>query len=374
MERSEPATRGIDDDPHAAPDVAPGLRTTAGDGGNHARESRRQATRDRAGRDREDCVHRRAVWCTLDVHDPDESGAPVQIIRRYASRIEADLAVSFLRSQGIEAVTRNDDAGGLHPELAYGLGGSRLLVPDVSADEAVALLDDVEASDAPTTFVLVHGAWHGGWVWDPVVERLAERGHRTVVVELPSSALDPDELGGFGDDVAAVRAAITAAGGEVVLVGHSYGGVVITEVAADEQAVSRLIYVAALLLEEGGSLAGQDDRDLPAWVELNADGLASRVRTPLDVFYTDVPEDEATQAAARLGWQATDALRGRVTTAGWRTLPTTYVVCDQDVAIPPAAQEAMARHAGVTVHLDTGHSPFLSRPDELTEALLGAAG
>lgn len=291
------------------------------------------------------------------------------ILRSFASRVEADLAASYLRAQGFDVRAVNDDAGGLHPQLAYGSGGNRLAVPDEQMDEARALLDAVDAGGEQPTFVLVHGAWHGSWAWSEVAELLDRAGRAWVGVQLPSSGGDPGSLGGFDDDVATVRAAVADVRGPVVLVGHSYGGVVITQ-AADASSVVHLVYVAALLLDVGGSLAGSDDRHLPAWVEFSDDERACRPTAPRQVFYGDLDAVHADAAGAMLSWQSTRALRGRVSRTAWREIPTTYVVCDLDAAIPAAAQEKMAAHADDVVHLSSAHSPFLSRPGELVAVLL----
>ncbi len=299
----------------------------------------------------------------------------MELIRRFGARIEADLAASFLRAYGVDAVVAADDAGGLHPELAAGIGGCAVHVPADQARRAAALLADVDAGgpdpDVPPTFVLVHGAWHGPQVWEAVARRLEDHGRDVVTVELPSSGVDPGRLGDLDADVTAVRTALDAVTGASVLVGHSYGGVVITQAAAGRGDVAHLVYVAALMLDVGGSLAGPGDRHLPSWVRLTDDGTASRPVAPVEVFYPDLDADVAATAVARLRWQSTASLRGRLTEAAWRWTPATYVVCDRDTAIPAAAQVTMARNAGTVHHLGTAHSPFLADPDGLTAILLG---
>ena len=102
-----------------------------------------------------------------------------------------------------------------------------------------------------STVVLVHGAWHGAWCWDEVAARLRADGAPVVAVDLPSVASGGDMY----DDARSVRETIAAAGGETVVVGHSYGGVVITEAAAGAEGVRHLVYLAAFMLDEGESLA-----------------------------------------------------------------------------------------------------------------------
>ena len=96
-----------------------------------------------------------------------------------------------------------------------------------------------------------------------------------------------------------------------------------------------------------------------------------RATTPEAVFYNGVDPELAAQAVARLGLQSTSSVTQPLSRAAWRELPSTYVVCTQDQAIPVPAQQAMSGHAGTVLHLDTGHSPFLAAPAELAELLRG---
>lgn len=111
-----------------------------------------------------------------------------------------------------------------------------------------------------STIVLVHGAWHGAWCWDRVVGPLRDAGHDELALDLPGHGADPGPLGDLHGDAASVRAALDGVDGDVVLVGHSYGGAVITE-AGDHPAVQRLVYVAAFCIDEHESCAtaGGDD-------------------------------------------------------------------------------------------------------------------
>jgi len=102
----------------------------------------------------------------------------------------------------------------------------------------------------PATVVLVHGAWHGAWCWERVVARLTAAGVPTIAIDLPGHGADDGPLGDLHVDAARVRQALGTAAGPVVLVGHSYGGAVITE-AGDYPAVSELVYLAALTLDTG---------------------------------------------------------------------------------------------------------------------------
>lgn len=223
---------------------------------------------------------------------------------------------------------------------------------------------------ANATLILVHGAWHGGWAFEPVTTRLRARGRHVIAVDLPSVTHKLPSTATFADDVACVVEAIVKADSNVILVGHSYGGMVITEAAAGRGDVDHLCFVTALVLDVGQSLAGENDTRIPDWVDLTADRSASKPRDPVFQFYGDVPPTQAAELAAKLGWQSTQALRGPITKTAWRELPSSYVLCSQDEAISFNAQTSMARRTQQQFTLPSAHSPFLSQPDALTAILL----
>jgi pimeloyl-ACP methyl ester carboxylesterase len=207
------------------------------------------------------------------------------------------------------------------------------------------------------TVLLVHGAWHGAWCWDEVAERLRGEGTPVVTVDLPSVASGGDMY----DDAQAVRDAIAAVDGETVVVGHSYGGVVITEGAAGAPGVRHLVYLTAFMLDEGESLLAIVGGSLPDWV-VPAEGSGMIAIDAERVFYNTSASDAAGAATARLRSQTKASFEQPVRSVAWRDVPSTYVICDSDNAIPVAAQEAMAARAGTTHRLDSDHSPFLTDP------------
>jgi pimeloyl-ACP methyl ester carboxylesterase len=218
--------------------------------------------------------------------------------------------------------------------------------------------------------VLVHGAWHGSWAWDPVTDRLRDLGHDVVAVDLPSSGPDATSLGDFDDDVAVVCAALDALHASPIVVGHSYGGQVISAATAGRADITRLVYVCAFMLDVGESTTSALADQPPDWVEPLPDGIAVRVTDPVAVFYGDVEPPLAQQCAQRLHPQSVAAAATPLPAAGWHDIPSRYVICERDRAIPVAVQQAMSRHADEVVRLDASHSPFLSRPDELVALLL----
>jgi pimeloyl-ACP methyl ester carboxylesterase len=219
----------------------------------------------------------------------------------------------------------------------------------------------------PPTLVLVHGAWHGPWCWQPLVDELPDVD--VVTVALPSSGPDPQSLGDLTADADAVRTALAGVEGPVVLVGHSYGGIPVTEAASADLGVAHLVYLCAFQLDVGDSLVSSLGGAVPPWQEVHPTHV--RVTTPEAVFYNGVAQELTTQAVAAIGLQSTSSLTQPLSRAAWRELPSTYVVCEQDQAIPVEAQEAMSGRAGTVLRLDTGHSPFLAAPAELAALLRG---
>jgi pimeloyl-ACP methyl ester carboxylesterase len=211
-----------------------------------------------------------------------------------------------------------------------------------------------------TTFLLVHGAWHGTWCWDALAPKLGE----TRTVELPSKS---PLRGDLAADAAAVRSAIAAIDGPVVVVAHSYGGAPVTEGAAG---VEHIVYVAAFMLDVGESLySAVGGRDPDWWQRSEEDRMVTPLR-PEEIFYNDCAPEVAAAAAARLRPQTAKSFTDPLTRTAWSEVPTTYVICERDNAIPVFGQEAMSARAGRVERLDASHSPFLSRPDELAELIL----
>ena len=223
-------------------------------------------------------------------------------------------------------------------------------------------------ADCPTV-VLVHGAWHGAWCWDEVAVRLRADGRAVVAVDLPSVA----DSGDMYDDARVVRDAIGAIDGDSVVVGHSYGGIVITEAVAGLEGVRHLVYLTAFMLDEGESLADVAGRTPPAWQIPEPDGKTLSVEGPQRVFYNTCSQATADAAAARLRPHAIAAFVQPVRSVGWRDVPSTYVICDGDNAIPVAAQEALSARAGTTHRLESDHSPFLTDPDAVADLIRNVA-
>lgn len=223
--------------------------------------------------------------------------------------------------------------------------------------------------------VLVHGAWHGPWCWAKVVSPLRERGFQVHTVDLPSSGPDPTRLGDLYDDAAAVRSVLDSLEGrEVVVVAHSYGGAVTTEGAAGAGNVSHIVYLTAFMLDEGESLFATVGGVEPDWWIKDAEDVSVLPGRPDDIFYNDCSDEDAAGAVSRLDPQSLEAMNQPVRSVAWRDVPTTYVICEKDNAIPVFAQEHFAERAGDVRRLDASHSPFLSMPDQVVELITEVAG
>lgn len=223
--------------------------------------------------------------------------------------------------------------------------------------------------------LLVHGASHGAWCWRDVVPALSARGHDVGTVDLPSVARAPDGLGDatLDGDVAAIVAELD---GPAVLVGHSAAGYAITRAAAlDPAKVALLIYLCAYVPRPGATIADlareAPGQPLDGRLEIDRTHLALRFRdTAVEAnLYDDCAAEVIDYARPRLGWQAIRPQLEAV--ASPDAVPSHYIVCTRDRAIPPEQQRDMAAGLpGARLHaLATGHSPFFAAPGALSELL-----
>ena len=221
------------------------------------------------------------------------------------------------------------------------------------------------------TLLLVHGAWCDGAVWKQVVGTLRERGvHVDAIEQMPSVGRDADQLGDLHADVEHVRARLSELGGSVVVCGHSYAGVVMTEL-ADHPAIDRSVYLTAFWPAEGQSLFDLVGGQPPDWVVGRDDGslaVTDDVKRARQVLFGDLDAEAAARAHEQLMLQSAASFLAP-SGAPARSHPTTYVLCTEDQAIPLALQEAMSAPADDVVRLKSAHFAQLSHPQEVADLL-----
>ncbi|MFD5573762.1 alpha/beta hydrolase [Streptomyces cadmiisoli] len=221
----------------------------------------------------------------------------------------------------------------------------------------------------------MQGAWHGPWCWRPADRQSSDIDIRTVV--LPSSAQDPVTLGDhLYDDAQAVVEVLKAVEGPAVVVGHSCGATPVTEAAATMGNVKRIIYFTALMQDAGDFVLSLVGGTFPPYWKVHAqpDGAAGlgyfEAGQPLDVLYGDVKPSLARRCVAMLARLSPASVPQSLTQAAWRTVPSTYIRCEEDAALPLALQQAMAAQAQRTLRMRSARSPFLSQPAALAADML----
>ena len=225
-----------------------------------------------------------------------------------------------------------------------------------------------EPAEKPSV-VIVHGAFADGSDWAKVIPLLQAKGIKVTAVQNPLTSL--------ADDVAAAKRAIDNQPGKVVLVGHSWGGTVITE-AGNNDKVASLVYVAAFA-PDAGQATGDLGKDLPvppgiAKLSVDKAGFASLPPSALAAdFAQDVPAKQAAVMAATQGPIALKAFGDKVETAAWKTRPSWYIVSKNDRMIQPDLERAFAKQINAkTTELPTSHVPQQSRPADVAKVILDA--
>jgi pimeloyl-ACP methyl ester carboxylesterase len=221
-----------------------------------------------------------------------------------------------------------------------------------------------------SSIILVHGAWADGSSWAKVIPLLRRRGFRAIAVQLPLNSLDAD--------VAIVKRAVALEDGPVTLVGHGYGGVIITEGGDDPKVVS-LVYIAAFAPDAGqsaGSLgASVEPAPLGAEVRADKEGFLTLTESGIkNDFAQDLTPTEKSILFAAQAPTAGAALDGKVSAPAWKTRPSWYLAATADRAISPMLQRAMARAIKAeTVEVAASHVAMLARPEETAKLILQAA-
>jgi pimeloyl-ACP methyl ester carboxylesterase len=240
---------------------------------------------------------------------------------------------------------------------------------------ALALLTGTLAVMAAPTppvknIVLVHGAFADGSSWAKVIAILQAKGYNVTAVQMPLTSL--------ADDVAATNRVLSRQTGPVILVGHSWGGAVITEAGADPQ-VAGLVYVAAFA-PESDEVIGDIGKSYPpppatAAPIIDKQGFMSlSTEAIVKQFAWDVRPAEARVLAATQGPIATSAFGAKVSNVAWKTKPSWYIVAKQDRALAPDEERFFARRIkATTTELDTSHVAMLSKPKDVSAVIMDAA-
>jgi pimeloyl-ACP methyl ester carboxylesterase len=221
------------------------------------------------------------------------------------------------------------------------------------------------------TLIFVHGACvrDGAWWWSRMASPLADRGIASVTVPLSSCGETGGTLGDLYTDAEECRRAIAAVDGPVVLCGHSYGGMVITE-AGDDDRVTRLLYVTSVMADAGQSQAELIGSEPAPWLVPGEDGTVG-VDPDLirELFLQDCDDDATEGAIARLTRQSLLPFTQAPRQIAWQHRPTTYFVCTEDLATPAEVQRRRVKENARLVEFGAGHHPFLSRPEAFAESI-----
>jgi pimeloyl-ACP methyl ester carboxylesterase len=220
--------------------------------------------------------------------------------------------------------------------------------------------------------VLVHGAWADGSSWSKVIPLLEKKDFKVVAAQIPLTSVD--------DDIAVTKRLLGAVTGPVVLVGHSYGGVVISGAATGTANVKALVYIAAFAVDEGESLDALSKQGPPpegasavrppdghGFLWIDRDGFAK-------AFAGDV---DATEAAIMAAVQKPLSIKSFTDKSGppaWKKLPSWYMVATNDKLIPPQAEEFMAQRIGAEVRkVPSSHAAMVSHPKDVADLIVSAA-
>ncbi len=221
-----------------------------------------------------------------------------------------------------------------------------------------------------TSIVLVHGGFVDGSGWEDVYKILKKDGYNVSIVQNPTLSL--------ADDVAVTKRVIAAQNGPVILVGHSYGGVVVTE-AGNDPKVTALVYIAAFAPDKGESVSALIKNSVPGApvppILPPQDGYLFLDKAKFAAaFAADVAKDKAEfMANSQVPW-GVEALNSAISEPAWKTKPSWYLIATDDKMIPPPAQQFMSKRAGSTVvEVKGSHAVYVSKPEAVAELIAKAA-
>jgi pimeloyl-ACP methyl ester carboxylesterase len=219
--------------------------------------------------------------------------------------------------------------------------------------------------------MLVHGAWADGSCWSKVILLLQAKGLNVTAAQIPLTSLS--------DDIAVTRRLLSMQTEPTVLVGHSYGGAVITGAATQTPQVKALVYITAFGLDEGESLASLSKQGPPSpgsesiWPDDKGYLWINREKFHKS-FAADATDNEASIMAAVQRPLSVASFTEAEGTPAWKSIPSWYLMCTDDKMIPPPAQELMAKRMNATVRsVPSSHAPFMSKAQEVADIILLAA-
>lgn len=234
-----------------------------------------------------------------------------------------------------------------------------------------------------STYFLVHGAWVGAWSWEKVVPLLEAKGHKVKIIDLPGHGMDNTPINevtlqAYADKVCQ---ALDELDEQVILVGHSMGGIVISQAAeARPNKVEKLVYLAAYLLENGETMmqVAQEDQSsmLGQNIVLSDDGvyvtaIEESIKT---VHFPDSTDEDVARVKERIGLQPTAPFAApiKITEENYGRIPRVYIECTNDLVISPAAQKTMYTKMPCeqVLSLESSHTPNYGSPDKLVEQLI----
>ena len=225
----------------------------------------------------------------------------------------------------------------------------------------------------PATVVLVHGAWHGPWCFDHVVDGLDARGVPTLAVERRRPGPDGQlrAVTDSDENERIVRAALDQINGPIVLLGHSFGGVAITTAPLGNHNVKHLVYLTAMMPDTDGAIPDNfANPELVAAIQEADDGSTTVEEGKIrQIFYHQCPDADVARALRELTPNEAAITFDAVREAAWKTIPTTYIVCTEDQALLAPGQRQLARRADRIAEWPTDHSPFFSNPQLLIDLL-----
>ncbi|KAI1204593.1 alpha/beta-hydrolase [Annulohypoxylon truncatum] len=229
--------------------------------------------------------------------------------------------------------------------------------------------------------VIAQGSWQNASAYDLFLEKLHAAGYSAEHVKLPSIGGTTTPLPGFPDDVAAIQSVLAKfrdAGRKVIVLCHSSGGVSGSSAVAGFDNVSGVIYLSAFMVPKGKALSQYDAGPPQPWMDIQGDQVFLREEKLMDAVYHDLDEESRSKWVKEVSPTSAVLFEGVSSYEPWSEgIPCAYIFCGEDKALPMQVQQEMARQLGpesTTVTVKSGHSPFLSVPDELVAAIAEVEG